>query len=29
VRQFNPAKEFDLPKSKWGKALMVTEKRIG
>jgi SOS-response transcriptional repressor LexA len=29
VRQFNPAKEFELPKSKWGKALMITEKRIG
>ena len=29
VRQFNPAKDFDLPKSKWSKALMITEKRVG
>ena len=29
VRQFNPPKDFDLPKAKWGKALMVTEKRVG
>lgn len=27
VRQFNPNKDFDLPKSKWGKALTITEKR--
>ena len=29
VRQFNPPKDFDLPKTKWGKALMITEKRVG
>jgi transcriptional regulator with XRE-family HTH domain len=29
VRQFNPPKDFDLPKSKWAKALMITEKRVG
>lgn len=29
VRQFNPPKDFDLPKKKWTKALMVTEKRVG
>ncbi len=29
VRQFNPPKDFDLPKKKWGKALMITEKRVG
>jgi len=29
VRQFNPAKDFDLPKAKWSKALMISEKRIG
>lgn len=29
VRQFNPAKDFDLPKKKWAKALMIAEKRIG
>lgn len=29
VRQFNPPKDFDLPKSKWSKALMITEKRVG
>jgi phage repressor protein C with HTH and peptisase S24 domain len=29
VRQFNPPKDFDLPKKKWAKALMVTEKRVG
>lgn len=29
VRQFNPEKDFDLPKSKWSKALMITEKRVG
>lgn len=27
VKQFNPEKEFDLPKNKWGKALRITEKR--
>ena len=29
VKQFNPAKEFDLPKRRWPKALMITEKRYG
>lgn len=29
VRQFNPAKDFELPKAKWSKALMVSEKRVG
>lgn len=29
VGQFNPAKEFDLPKAKWAKAFMIAEKRIG
>ena len=29
VRQFNPPKDFDLPKAKWSKALMITEKRVG
>lgn len=29
VRQFNPPKDFDLPKKKWGKALCITEKRYG
>jgi transcriptional regulator with XRE-family HTH domain len=29
VRQFNPPRDFDLPKSKWSKALMITEKRVG
>jgi transcriptional regulator with XRE-family HTH domain len=29
VRQFNPPKDFDLPKSKWAKALMISEKRVG
>ena len=29
VRQFNPPKDFDLSKAKWGKALMITEKRVG
>ena len=29
VRQFNPPKDFDLPKAKWAKALMITEKRMG
>ena len=29
VRQYNPEKDFDLPKSKWAKALMITEKRVG
>ncbi|UYN96565.1 MAG: S24 family peptidase [Enhydrobacter sp.] len=29
VRQFNPARDFDLPKKKWAKALMIAEKRIG
>jgi transcriptional regulator with XRE-family HTH domain len=29
VRQFNPARDFELPRSKWSKALMITEKRMG
>ncbi|MFI5001060.1 MAG: S24 family peptidase [Reyranellales bacterium] len=29
VRQFNPPKDFDLPKKKWTKALVITEKRYG
>jgi transcriptional regulator with XRE-family HTH domain len=29
VRQFNPPKDFDLPKAKWAKALMISEKRVG
>ncbi|UYN96543.1 MAG: S24 family peptidase [Enhydrobacter sp.] len=29
VRQFNPPKDFDLPKKRWAKALMITEKRVG
>ena len=29
VRQYNPAKDFELPKSRWGKALRITEKRYG
>ena len=29
VRQYNPEKDFDLPKAKWAKALMITEKRVG
>jgi len=29
VRQFNPPKDFDLPKNKWAKALMISEKRVG
>jgi len=29
VRQFNPAKDFELPKAKWSKALMISEKRVG
>jgi phage repressor protein C with HTH and peptisase S24 domain len=29
VRQYNPPKDFDLPKKKWGKALCITEKRYG
>jgi transcriptional regulator with XRE-family HTH domain len=29
VRQYNPEKDFELPKAKWGKALMITEKRVG
>lgn len=28
VRQFNPKKDFDLPKSKWSKAFVISEKRI-
>ena len=29
VRQFNPPKDFELPKAKWAKALMISEKRVG
>ena len=29
VRQFNPAKDFDLSKAKWTKAMVITEKRVG
>lgn len=29
VRQFNPARDFDLPKKKWTRALVITEKRYG
>jgi phage repressor protein C with HTH and peptisase S24 domain len=29
VRQYNPPKDFDLPKKKWAKALCITEKRYG
>ena len=29
VRQYNPPRDFDLPKKKWGKALVITEKRYG
>lgn len=29
VRQFNPPRDFDLPKKKWGRALAITEKRYG
>lgn len=29
VRQFNPPRDFDLPKKKWGRALVITEKRYG
>jgi phage repressor protein C with HTH and peptisase S24 domain len=29
VRQYNPPKDFDLPKKKWPKALLITEKRYG
>ena len=29
VRQFNPPRDFELAKSKWSKALMITEKRVG
>jgi phage repressor protein C with HTH and peptisase S24 domain len=29
VRQFHPAKDFDLPKKKWAKALWISEKRVG
>ena len=29
VRQFNPARDFELSRSKWSKALMITEKRVG
>jgi len=28
VRQYNPEKDFELPKAKWAKALMITEKRV-
>ena len=29
VRQFNPPRDFDLPKKKWVRALVITEKRYG
>lgn len=29
VRQYNPPRDFDLPKKKWPRALMITEKRYG
>jgi phage repressor protein C with HTH and peptisase S24 domain len=29
VRQFNPPRDFDLSKKKWGRALVITEKRYG
>jgi SOS-response transcriptional repressor LexA len=29
VRQYNPPKDFDLPKKKWPKAQMISEKRYG
>jgi transcriptional regulator with XRE-family HTH domain len=29
VRQFNPPRDFDLPTAQWGKALMISEKRVG
>jgi len=29
VRQYNPPKDFDLPKKKWARALVITEKRYG
>jgi phage repressor protein C with HTH and peptisase S24 domain len=29
VRQYNPPKDFNLPKKKWAKALSITEKRYG
>jgi phage repressor protein C with HTH and peptisase S24 domain len=29
VRQFNPPRDFELPKAKWAKALMISEKRVG
>ena len=29
VRQFNPPRDFDLPKKKWARALVITEKRYG
>lgn len=29
VRQFNPPKDYDLPKSKWSKAHVVSEKKVG
>jgi phage repressor protein C with HTH and peptisase S24 domain len=29
VRQFNPPKDFDLPRKKWSRALLITEKRYG
>lgn len=29
VHQYNPPKDFDLPKSKWPKALRIIEKRYG
>jgi phage repressor protein C with HTH and peptisase S24 domain len=29
VRQFNPARDFELPKKKWTRVLVITEKRYG
>ena len=29
VRQYNPPRDFDLPKKKWSRAQMITEKRYG
>ncbi|MBS0522252.1 MAG: helix-turn-helix domain-containing protein [Proteobacteria bacterium] len=29
VRQYNPPRDFELAKSKWSKALMISEKRVG
>ena len=29
VRQFNPERDFELPKKKWSRAMVITEKRYG